>query len=178
MINLKKTTVTLLILGSSALSAGTMGPACVPGSVTIPCAQNAWDFGAQALYLRPSFSSDFVYFNESYFDTSTSSKENQVHTNWDWGFQIEASYHFSTGNDVNVNWYYYDVTNHSNFATDTGSVRTASVTPRWNAVNLEIGQLMSFDENKSFRYHAGVQFSQVKVSYFNTISLMFFLHRA
>jgi hypothetical protein len=98
MLKLKKTAVAVLALGSSAVFAGTMGPVCAPGNVTIPCEKTAWDLGAQALYLQTSIAGDAFYDNAHtvspnasgstsiYHETSTGSQGN-----WGWGFMVEGS---------------------------------------------------------------------------------------
>ena len=182
MLNLKKTAVAVLALGSSAVFAGSMGPVCAPGNVTVPCASTAWDFGAQALYLKPSYSG-LGYIGSTYTtnaaDTSVTSEQyNRTPYNWGWGFKIEGSYHFNTGNDLNLNWYHLDHTSNKNFSWVTGSFAghsnidttvpattlSASAQTRWDAVNLEFGQHAHFGEWKNIRFHGGVQYAYIKDS--------------
>ena len=184
MLNLKKTAIALLAFGSSAVFAGTMGPVCAPGAVTVPCESTAWDFGAQALYLKPSYNGftpgalglertgTGVAGSTTYYNTV------KTPNNWDWGFKLEGSYHFRTGNDLNLNWYHLGNTD-KNSSAFSGTYLTAfpasgtAFTPtavasnlktRWDAVNLEMGQLAHFGEWDTIRFHGGVQYSYINPS--------------
>ena len=167
MFYLKKTAVAVLAFGSSAVFAGTMGPVCTPGSVTVPCEQTAWGFGAQALYLQPSLS------NLGYVRDTISDGIDRYHRhnyNWGWGFEVEGSYHFSTGNDLNLNWYHW---NHSSngvtpvqginqdLPLPAGSTIVTKVQPKWDAVNLEFGQHVDLGEFDKVRFHGGVAYARI-----------------
>jgi hypothetical protein len=171
MLNLKKTAVAVLALGSSAVFAGTMGPVCSAVNVTVPCESTAWDFGADALYLRPTVGNGSVVgVNVPAADVNTYNYRT-LQPNYNWGFKLEGSYHFNTGNDVNLNWYHLNNGNNftlgdvslfnNNFVTTTSTAATASVSPNWNAVNLEFGQHVDFGEFKSIRFHGGVSYVRV-----------------
>ena len=186
MLNLKKTAVAVLAFGSSAVFAGTMGPVCVPGNVTVPCEASAWDFGGYALYLQPTYSGTMAYVGS--YDTAARIAGNPITTEtshlnhikraqpWNWGFKLEGSYHYGMGNDVNLNWYHYS--NKSNFAYVNGTNVNAQFTadpllgyavaatqkPQWDAVNLEFGQHVDFTEASKIRFHAGAQYGRVNTS--------------
>jgi len=174
MLNLKKTAVAVLAFGSSAVFAGTMGPVCTPGNVTVPCPRTAWDFGAQALYLQPNYSG--IQYVGSTTNGAGAQNFNRVSNPWAWGFQIEGSYHFNTGNDLDLNWYHVDKSTNKALALGTGQSfedrfgnfwapgTTVSNTgsSKWDAVNLEFGQHVDFGEFVRLRLHGGVEYAHIK----------------
>ena len=166
MSNLRNTALlAVLALGSSAVFAGTMGPVCTPGNVTVPCERNAWTFGGQALYLQPT-GNDFL----GTTITTGGDVFRSANPDWDWGFRLEAGYQFGTGNDLNVNWAHFDNDSSNRFTftdADTGVTSRAfdRVNPKWDAVNVKIGQHVDFGDMKSIRFHAGAQWAKVERDY-------------
>jgi hypothetical protein len=168
MLNLKKTMVAVLALGSSAVFAGSMGPVCSSVNVTVPCESTAWGFGADALYLQPATTAgeyNFVAQNGQGRYVNFPNK-------WAWGFKLEGSYHYGTGSDTNLNWYHVNKAATKSFTAagytsptfgllGAGTTASASLDPKWDQVNLEFGQHVDFGENKSIRFHGGVEYARV-----------------
>lgn len=178
MLNLKKTAVAVLALGSSAVFAGTMGPVCAPGNVTVPCEKTAWNVGAQALYLQPVYALEGNYpqviQNNGAITLDHAVNYQQANSPYQWGFMVEGSYHFGMGNDVNVNWYrVHNTTSVSNPAFNGDAAlgnsstysQSATANPQWDQVDVEMGQHIDFGDMKSIRLHGGVEYARVTTQY-------------
>ncbi|MBN9231680.1 MAG: hypothetical protein BGO90_14815 [Legionella sp. 40-6] len=179
---IKKTTLAVLGLAASSLAnAGTMGPTCVPGSVTVPCAAESWELGADALYLQSLYGAHKTY--QLGYNPVTGIDPRIVDTgnDWDWGYRIMGAYHFGTGSDVTVNWTHF----HSN-ASAAGTlapfpVSLTAVTfvpaagydnnERLDQVNIVMGQHVDFSPRDNMRMYAGMQYANIQSqaqTYINT----------
>lgn len=151
----KKTIIATLVLAAAGAANAGMYQ-CKPGDVTVPCAMNAWDVGADALIFeqRSGINNGLVGAN----------------MDWKWGFRIEGSYHWGTGNDMNVNWAHYNNTTTfvptANQIANSGldgialanSVGTrVSVNSAFDIINIEFGQHVDFGEVWDIRFHGGIE---------------------
>lgn len=174
MSHLKNTIMAGIALSSSAVFAGTMGPVCIPELVTVPCEHNAWDFGIQALYLKSHYNQDFAWVAAA---TSPTTPTATTYIDYDlsrgWGWRLEGSYHFSMGNDLNVNWIHYNNDSDQNFIMPTDPVFAPlagagsyglAVEQRFDAFNVEFGQHVDFGQYKNIRFHGGVQYARIRTN--------------
>lgn len=169
---LKKTTLALLGLTCSGLAmAGTMGPVCAPGNVTIPCEQNKWDLGIDALYLKPSYGPAL-----SYAPTATGSPIQKINPSDGWGYRMVGAWHFNTGNDITLNWSHYDVNSGAGTfagqylllaqgrATLIPSTYGLHLDNKYDQVNLVMGQHVDFSMTNSARFYSGLQYADLRLN--------------
>jgi hypothetical protein len=163
--------VSIAVLGLAVTSfamAGTMGPVCTPGDVSVPCVTKQWNFSSQALYLRSVLGSEKSY----EFGTEPVGKE--VKSNWNTGFRIEGSYHFNTGNDITINWMHYStdinptdfvgVLSIPNFPIPTlpGTEFELTNKNRLDQVNAVMGQQVNLGMRDKMRLYAGLQYANIE----------------
>lgn len=170
--HLQRLALCFFYLVSTAVTAGGMGPACDGGSLTVPCKNQGFGFGAQALYLTANLP------NLAYYGSSSDGTARMRHEyflkkgfSYGFGFEVEGFYHFGRGKDLNLNWYHY---NHNSQQTipdtnDTISVYdtlftgtvTTQLKPKWDAVNLEFGQRIDIQTWGNVRFHGGLQYANL-----------------
>ncbi|ASQ46464.1 Lpg1974 family pore-forming outer membrane protein [Legionella clemsonensis] len=151
----------LLLIANTSYS-GTMG--CQTEGVTVPCENRAWDIGIGALYLKPTspllnpYLRSGILINDLHYHS--------VKSPWDWGFMAEGSYHFNTGNDVNVNWLHFnDKYNDSvsAFFPEASIPRTQTAylnfKTRLDVVNVEFAQNSHLGSKTNLRLHGGLQYA-------------------
>ena len=182
MVNLKTAALAVLALGVSSVASAGMyaAPAagCTVGNnVTVPCDKKGWSIGAEALYVQvgnvgqvTANATGSTVDGVTYLNVNNDS----LTPDWAWAFRVEAAYMFGTGNDVTVNWMHL-VKDSSQTNTGTGidglySLDTVADTDtvltdidnKFDAVNLEFGQLVNFGEHTSTRFHGGLQFADIR----------------
>lgn len=146
----------LLVLGLAAsIGANAAMYQCKKGEVTIPCAATAWDLGGDALYMNfgeTTFGNNAIFTAPQSFNYSPS-----------WGFRIEASRHFYTGNDFNANWTYIKSGN-QNFVDNANQLYANAVNNQpftestyLSMVNLELGQHIDVGDAWDVRVHGGME---------------------
>ncbi|MCP0914732.1 Lpg1974 family pore-forming outer membrane protein [Legionella sp. 27cVA30] len=158
---------------SATVAAGTTGGACVAGNVATPCVENKWDLGIQALYLQPLYSDSYSYFG-SFVDAGGNRLYNPERPRHAWAFNLQGAYHFEAGRDLQLSWYHYDKSYGKQYLTGdttTPSIDAANFHPRWDAVNLEFGQMLQLHVKKYIRFHGGIQYTQIKITQNNVSTL-------
>ncbi len=166
-IMLKKTTLGILGLAvSSLVSAGGMDsgpPSCIPGNVTVPCETRKWDLGVQALYLQPTYSS-----NKGYEKSSTYGYK-KTEPKWGWGYRIEGSYHYNTGDDITMTLIQFDnSTRRGGFIGATNFSNSflpfnLEITNRFDQVNFILGQHVDMGDRKKARFYGGLQYAKIRL---------------
>ncbi|WP_298623091.1 Lpg1974 family pore-forming outer membrane protein [uncultured Legionella sp.] len=165
---LKKTTLAVLGLAASSFAvAGTMGPVCTPGNVTVPCEAALWDIGVQGLYFGQIFDANKAY-QHNLLPART---YDGINNEWDWGYRLEGSYHFNTGNDATATWVHYrNNSNRDGFlgvipipagVTPLTSVYSLDDSTYFDQVNLVLGQHADFGLVKKMRFYGGLQYANI-----------------
>lgn len=171
---LKKTTLAVIGLAASGFAtAGSMGPVCTPGNVTVPCEARQWELGAQALYLESVYGATRAY-ERSFVDTT---RLQEVLNNWNWGYKIEGAYHFNTGNDVRADWSHISDFSYGPDGLVGGAIGIVSpagalgpvVSPfalshraKFDQVNLTMGQHVDVGLVKKMHFFGGLQYVNIQ----------------
>lgn len=178
---LKKTILAVLGLSVSGFAAaGSMGPVCTPGNVTVPCETRLWELGADALYLQSIYGADKAYQLRTNSVTERTETA-RVANDWNWGYRLTGAYHFNTGNDVTVSWMHFSTS--AQKANLTGFDAAAIGIPglrrllnelidrnRLDQVNLVMGQHIDLSIRDKMRAYAGVQYANIQSTAQNYLS--------
>ncbi|MBA3535241.1 MAG: hypothetical protein H0T84_01310 [Tatlockia sp.] len=164
---LKKITLTIGLAASGFVSAGMystpLAPSCIPADVTVPCEARQWDLGVQALYFQPTYTAD-----KGYERTSLTGYKN-TEPKWGWGYRIEGSYHYNTGDDATMTLIHFDsTTNRGGFSglTSFSSTRlpySLGLSNKFDQVNLVLGQRVDMGVWKKARFYGGLQYAKIRV---------------
>ena len=170
MLKLKKTMAALLALGSCSVFAGTMGPTCLAGNVTVPCEKTGWEVGGQALYLQPIYSMAGSTPKAVFGASDNYGYTLYPQPSWAWGFMIDGAYHWGMGKDLTLSWYHVNhATVLANQPFQDGSTGTPqpvvnmnlSLHPQWDAANAEFGRRIDLDQQSNLRFFGGVQYARI-----------------
>ena len=172
---LKMTTLAVLGLAASGFAfAGSMGPVCTPGNVTVPCEAKQWSFALDALYFKSVNNAA-----RAYRQTAVAGTFAELDNQWNWGFRASGAYQYSTGNDATVSWLHY-----SNLSAQSGfsgvfaplqstSTYAVSNQNRIDKVNAVLGQHVDVTAIDKFRLYAGLQYAAIQQNITNYYPVSF-----
>lgn len=173
--------MTMMTTANAAMYSKDPAPkACTGVDVTVPCAAQGWDIGIQALYVQPRSQAN-NYWGYDFNNNNTDFNFRDVDPEWTWGVRVEGSYHFNTGNDVNINWTHFNNTTQRTENTGRPFVfpsypvppPTGPVPPltynesrafndvQFDVVNIEFAQHTDFGTNKNIRFHGGLSYARI-----------------
>jgi hypothetical protein len=172
MFNLERLVFSALICMSCSAFSGDMGATCSDDNNTPTCFLSGWNFGAQALYLKPTYTGQFSYDAIGLTTAPGAFVGNALKADWSWGFKLEGAYHFKSGNDLSLNWYHYNHSTSNSFLVGRNlnfiSANKYTLKPIWNEVNLEYGQTINFGKKTHTRVHLGFQYAQINTIFNNS----------
>lgn len=160
----------LSLLVNQQVFAGGMGEQCLANNLTTSCSTNSWDFVVKALYLQPIYGADYGYFG-SFTNEIGTRIYNTEQPKWGWSYNLQMAYHFNQSNDINVNWYHFNKSYRKQFTTATAlapEFDNASFKPSWDAVNIELGQLVDIGSFKRIHIIGGGQYTKIRIKQTNT----------
>lgn len=183
----KRLVLALVAMSVSPLTfAGTYTPpVCTSHAVTIPCESTAWDVGFEVFWANATPDDLNYAYTTNIGDNAFSYKRQEVE--YQFGFELDVSMHFATGNDLTVRWERSHNDHRDNFVaplTDTSRVITnygvdgslffnsnkvvvpgdaVSSQYRYNfdAVNAEFGQHIDVGDDMDLRLHGGLQYARI-----------------
>lgn len=161
----------IFLAGMSLSFAGGLGPLCNNEDVTFPCEQSAWAFGVDFPYLQSRIPA-LGYYGSSVPERKADKQFNHLTYDWNWGFKLQGSYYFNTGNSIDVNWYHFTnsqttaLPNNLNdpFQNKLTQDVTGSNNPRWDEVDADFGQRIDLSKRSELKIYAGVEYVRVRFS--------------
>jgi len=175
-----QTSVLVIGLAMAGVSQAAMFEnSCRPGHVTVPCEASAWDIGVEAMLLEATSGNNWDY--AEYYGTAPGIESlferRSFQPNHEFGWRVEGSYHFNTGNDATLIWTHFKedskVTGQSyqsdqyndesqyffNLYFDEINARTDV---RLDSLDLEFGQLAHYGHRYHVRTHYGFQWARIE----------------
>lgn len=96
------------VVSAAAYTPPAPEPACMAPVVSVPCEKQAWDFGAELIYVKQASETNWYVAGHSTASGDRGvTNAKQLDPKWAFGFRVEGSYHFGTGNDITVNWKHF-----------------------------------------------------------------------
>lgn len=182
---MKKLTLSL-VAASLAASIGAYAAVptgAAPFQVVVPNLNSGLDFTLEGLYVQPTNTS-LQYLSSSNVNASGNgfnSNNNSLTPDYDFGFRLGLGYVFpNSGNDLKLSWTHFDQNSTdsvnvgpNSFVTTalglsgvlgTGQNLNASSTAsfKYDAVDLDVGQYLSFGRHLEARLFAGLRFAQLR----------------